>query len=89
MTIFLLFIVVGNGLVWFGSTLKSWWVMIPARGFYGLGGDSLLVSQWGYVSEYFGHDRVGVALVRDIFLFHTPNQPNSLLIRPSLLYSRG
>eukprot|EP00330_Aristerostoma_sp_ATCC50986_P010614 CAMPEP_0114592962 /NCGR_PEP_ID=MMETSP0125-20121206/14657_1 /TAXON_ID=485358 ORGANISM="Aristerostoma sp., Strain ATCC 50986" /NCGR_SAMPLE_ID=MMETSP0125 /ASSEMBLY_ACC=CAM_ASM_000245 /LENGTH=332 /DNA_ID=CAMNT_0001791867 /DNA_START=196 /DNA_END=1191 /DNA_ORIENTATION=+ len=62
MTIFLLFIVVGNGLVWFGSTLKSWWVMIPARGFYGLGGDSLLVSQWGYVSEYFGHDRVGVAL---------------------------
>jgi len=61
MTIFLIFILVGTCLVTIGVELSKFWVMIVGRIIYGIGGDSLLVSQWAYILEFFGGDRIGIA----------------------------
>jgi len=63
MTIFLIFILVGTCLVTIGVELSKFWVMIVGRIIYGIGGDSLLVSQWAYILEFFGGDRIGIASV--------------------------
>ena len=63
MTVFLVFILVGTCLVTFGVELSKFWIMILGRIIYGIGGDSLLVSQWAYILEYFHGDRVGLASV--------------------------
>jgi len=39
--------------------------MIVGRMIYAVGGDSLLVSQWAYILEFFGGDRIGIASVRN------------------------
>jgi len=61
MTVFLVFILVGTCIVSFGVELSKFWLMILGRIIYGIGGDSLLVSQWAYILEYFHGDRVGLA----------------------------
>ena len=63
MTIFLGFIFIGSALVALGVENLSFWVLIVGRIVYGMGGDSLLVVQWAYITEFFGEDQIGLASV--------------------------
>ncbi len=65
MTIFLIFILLGTFLVTIGVEFSKFWIMIVGRMIYAVGGDSLLVSQWAYILEFFGGDRIGIASVRN------------------------
>lgn len=68
MTAFLIFILLGNGLLSIGVMTQEFWLMLVGRIIYGIGGDSLLVIQWAYIAEYFNEDRIGIASVY-LFLF--------------------
>ena len=64
MTIFLGFIFLGSLLTSVGVANLSFWVLIMGRIVYGIGGDSLLVVQWAYITEFFGEDQIGLASVK-------------------------
>ena len=63
MTIFLVFILLGQTISAIGVAVSEFWFMIIGRALYGFGGDSLLVTELAFLAEYFHGDGMGLALV--------------------------
>ena len=69
MTVFMVLIITGVTMVSTGVYNSSIILMLLGRVIYGLGGDSLLVSQWGYITEFFTKNEIGVAFaIKNLFV---------------------
>lgn len=60
MTLYLYAVCAGIAIINFGVFIKNFYFMILGRFIYGLGGDSLIVAQFAYASEYFDKDEMGL-----------------------------
>ena len=63
LTILGLFVTVGSIIVAVGVHTKSFVLMLIGRSIYALGGDSITVTQWTLITEYFEENQIGIALV--------------------------
>ena len=68
LTILGICITIGATIVAIGVHTQSFALMLIGRGIYSLGGDSITVSQWTLVTEYFEQNQIGIALVNDFYI---------------------
>ena len=68
LTILGICIAIGATIVAIGVHIQSFALMLIGRSIYSLGGDSITVSQWTLVTEYFEENHIGIALVKGFCL---------------------